>query len=97
MNKKEIIEVVIPKEMSNYIEGLMYEVNARKNLVAFCIERNIDTNSEIFQRYHKEYVDFTAQYELAKKEMEKEYIVNKYPNCNWKLDFATHTVSVEVL
>lgn len=94
---KEKIEVVIPEKMSDYIEGLMYEVNARKNLVAFCIERGMDLEGEVFQRYHKEYVDFTAEYEMAKKEMEREYIVSKYPNCTWRLDFGTHTVTVEVM
>lgn len=90
------IEVVIPEKMSAYIESLQYEVNARKNLVAFCIERNMSLESETFQKYHKEYVDFTAQYEMAKKELEKKYITPEYPNCNWKLDFATHTLTIEV-
>lgn len=94
---KEKIEVVIPEKMSDYIEGLMYEVNARKNLVAFCIERGMDLEGEVFQRYHKEYVDFTAQYELAKKEMEREYVSPKYPGAKWRLDFATQTLHIEVM
>lgn len=94
---KEKIEVVIPEKMSDYIEGLMYEVNARKNLVAFCIERGMDLEGEVFQRYHKEYVDFTAEYEMAKKEMADTYVVPEYPNCNWQLDFATHTLTIEVI
>lgn len=96
MNKKEIIEVTIPAEMSNYIEGLLYEVNARKSVITFCIEKNMDMNSEIFQKYHKDYVEFTAQYEMAKKEMEAEYISKKYPTAKWRLDFKTNTVFVEV-
>ena len=95
MEKK--IEVVIPEKMSDYIEGLMYEVNARKNLVAFCIERGMDLDGEIFKRYHKEYVDFTAQYELAKKEMESIYVLPEYPGAKWRLDFATQTLYIEVM
>ena len=91
------IEIKIPEDMSNYIEGLMYEVNARKDLVAFCIERGVDINNDIFQRYHKEYIDFSAQYEIAKKEMENTYIKPKYPNCKWNLDFSINTVLVEVV
>ena len=94
---KEKIEVVIPEKMSDYIEGLMYEVNARKNLVAFCIERGMDLEGEVFQRYHKEYVDFTAEYEMAKKEMEREYVSSKYPGSKWRLDFATQTLHIEVM
>ena len=93
MNK---IEVVIPEKMSDYIESLQYEVNARKNLVAFCLERNMSLDNETYKKYHKEYVDYTAQFELAKKEMEKEYILPKYPKAKWALDFSTHTLSIEV-
>lgn len=90
-------KIIIPQDVSNYIEGLMYEVNARKDLVAFCIDRGISIDSDVFQRYHKEYVDFSAQYEMAKKEMESTYIMPKHPNCKWNLDFSTHTVVVEVM
>ena len=96
MNKINTVQVIVSEDMSNYIEGLMYEVNARKDLVAFCIERGMSLDGEIFQRYHKEYVDFSAQYEMAKKELEKTYVQAEYPNSKWRLDFPTHTLTIEV-
>lgn len=92
--KKNVI--IIPESVSDGIEALQYELNARKDLTAFCIERGIDIKSEAFQRYHRELVEFTAQYELAKKDMEETYITPAFgPNTKWRLDFTTHAVTVE--
>lgn len=78
-------EVSIPEEVCNYLESLMYESDARKDLLAFCMDRGI--TGETFDRYHKEYIEFSAQYTIAKQEMADQYIMPEHPNCNWYLDF----------
>lgn len=88
-------KIEIPVEVSNHMEGLMYDVNARKDLLAFMINNNM-SNSEDFKIYHKEYVDSLVTYEKAKKQLSAEYIEKDYPNCSWVLDFATHTLNIEV-
>ena len=48
-------QCVIPEEVSNHMEGLMYEMNARKDLLAFMIVNGMN-HSEDFKIYHQEYV-----------------------------------------
>ena len=88
-------EVEIPEEVCNYLESLMYETNARKNLLAFCIEHDLN-EKDAFNDYHKEYIEFSAQYEMAKEEMASKYIYPKYPSCTWNLNFNTKIAIVEV-
>lgn len=90
------VKIEIPEKLSDYIESLMYEVNARRDLLAFCVERGMDVDGEVFQRYHKQYVEFNAEYELAKKNLTEDYVAGKHPNAKWNLDFMTHTLTVEV-
>lgn len=95
MSKMVTVEVEIPEDTSTYIESLQYELNARKDLLAFMIERG-QNNSEGFKKYHTEYMEFNAQYEMAKSEMAATYIVPKYgKNATWNLDFRTRIATVE--
>lgn len=88
-------QCVIPEEVSNHMEGLMYEMNARKDLLAFMIVNGMN-HSEDFKIYHQEYVESMINYEKGKKELANNYVLDKYPNCTWALDFATHTINIEV-
>ena len=93
---KEYIE--IPQKMSDYIEGLMYEVNARKDLLTFMVRQD-DILEERFKQYHEEYLKFFAKYEMAKDELTETYIRPKYKNTediSWNLNFRTHTLEVTI-
>lgn len=83
--------ITIPKDLSNYIESLQYECEARKDLCAFMINKGM-ADSEAFNRYHKEYMEFFAQLETAKNEMANEYIPK---GKKWNLDFATSQVTFD--
>lgn len=92
---KKIIE--IPEEMVNYLQRLAYETDARSNLCAFMTRQGI--KNEAFNDYHREYIEFYTKYELAKKQMEDDYIkpAIESNNFTWNLDFKTGQVSVDVL
>lgn len=91
---KKIIK--IPEEMVNYLQRLAYETDARSNLCAFMTRQGI--KNEAFDDYHREYIEFYTKYELAKKQMEDDYIkpVIESNNFTWNLDFKTGQVSVDV-
>ena len=89
----ETIGIEIPESLSNYIEGLHYEVNARRDIIALLIRQG-DTG-DAFQKYHKEYLEYYAKLETAKDTMANEYVKPKYPNCDWRLDFSANTVYVQ--
>lgn len=85
----------VPEKMRDYLERLSYEVDARKDLLAFLVEREQD-GSDSFKRYHKEYVDLRAEYEMAKKKLADRFVSPDYPDSTWKLDFSTCVLTIEV-
>ena len=74
----------IPEELCDYVEALMYECEARKDLCAFMIHHGM-RESEGFAKYHDEYLSMAAQYSMAKDMIGKMYANGK----NWHLDFDT--------
>lgn len=87
-------EVNIPEDICNYLEALMHESDARKDLIAFCMERGV-SNTAMFDKYHREYVEFETQYRMAKDEMVAKFIAPEHPNCSWELDFNKCAAIVE--
>ena len=89
--------ITIPKELNNYLQRLAYETEARSNLCAFLMRQNI--KNEAFDDYHNEYIELFAEYELAKLELENNYIKPEIGNqtCNWNLDFYTNEVIIDVI
>jgi hypothetical protein len=54
-------------------------------------------NTDRFNKIHTEYTEFYIQYELAKKQLEQDYIKPYYPHKNrfqWNLDFQTKEIIV---
>lgn len=86
--------VSIPSDVCNSLEGLMYEVNARKDTIAFMAERGM-IGTEQFEAYHREYLDYYRKYERAKENFSKTYIAANHPNCKWTVNFAECCVEIE--
>lgn len=88
------MEIIINEKMRDYLEALHYEVESRKELIAFALERDIK-HTPSFDEYQKEYREVCAEYELAKKELEKEYLVGKCEGyTGWRLDFESGVLFV---
>lgn len=92
---KKIID--IPEDFCNYVEGLMYETNARKDVLAFMINQP-SINKERFEEYHKEYLEFYSKYEIAKREIQEIYVNPEYKDTalNWNLNFKTSQLEIEL-
>lgn len=88
--------IIVKDEIINLIESLQYEVDARKDLIAFMISKNFDTSTDSFKRYQKEYMEFYTQYNAAKNELENLYL-KKYKNKKimWNLDFNNKTLTIQ--
>lgn len=90
----------VEREMSNYLESLHYETEARKEIVTFMLNNNMDIKSEAFERYHSEYVELSVEYKTAKKELEKSYISDELREdlggvVTWNLDFESGILSLK--
>ena len=84
-------KIKISDGLCTYLESLNYEVNAIRDL----IERmKFEDNEKVNNFWLNKYVEIYTEYELAKKELEKEYIIPNYGNnVQWYLDFKTGEIS----
>ena len=87
------MKIRIPKEQSNYLEMLTYEVQCHQDLLTFMAAHGIDKN--ISQNYYEKYQDYYIELSIAKTQLE-DYLrtqINK-PLNNWSLDFFSAEVSI---
>lgn len=84
-------KIKVEKKMVEYLEMLSFETESRKSLLGYLIERGISLDSQEFQDYHKEYREWFVKYELAKRELEKQYVLpaSEGKSIPWSLDFAS--------
>lgn len=89
--------IPMPEDFCNYVEGLMYETNARRDVIAFMLN-SVILNKERFDEYHKEYLEFYAKYELVKSEIQKTYVDEVYGNqaIKWNLNFQTQELEIDL-
>ena len=92
-------DIKIDKDICNLIETLHYEVNAAMDLMAYMLSSGMDTNTDSFKKYQKDYIDCHAKYNLAKEEMEKMYIKSIEQQVKrqikWNLSFDTEILTLE--
>lgn len=87
------MKIKIPKEQSDYLEMLTYEVQCHQDLLTFMVMHGIDKS--ISQEYYEKYQDYYIELALAKSRLES-YLrtqINE-PSINWSLDFFSSEVSI---
>ena len=78
-------KIKISEDLCNYIERLHYETNALQDLLSR-MKNFEDSNTNEY--WLNKYVEVYKEYNLAKQELEKEYILPVYGDkCSWNLDF----------
>ena len=80
------MKILIPKEQSNYLEMLTYEVQCYQDLLTFMTNHGI--SKDISQDYFEKYQDYYIELEAYLKTQINE------PLINWSLDFFTSEVSI---
>lgn len=96
MNKTITIEIPQQfEDMVTHLESLHYEVESRKELIAFALEKNIK-HTPSFDEYQREYKEICAEYDLAKKQLEKNFIIGACTDyTGWRLDFEGRTLYID--
>lgn len=93
--KKLIID---NQEIINKLEALGFETGSRSELLAHMLRTGLLPSDPAFQAYHKEYQDFFVQYETAKAELERRYVMPLLEDgrkVNWNLDYSTRELTIE--
>lgn len=95
----DVIRINVNQETVNMIEALHYEVNSRREVIQFMLTKpDPGFNKELFDAYNKEYAEFYAQYDMAKMELQKQYIPEELvaKNASWNLDFGSCELTITV-
>ena len=89
--------IIIEEALVNYIEGLDYEYQSRRELIVFMLTSNMNIETIAFQKYQKEMTDYYIKFNIAKEELEKKYIrpIINNKNVSWQLDYTTNTIKIE--
>lgn len=87
------MKIKIPKEQSDYLEMLTYEVQCHQDLLTFMVMHGIDKS--ISQEYYEKYQDYYIELALAKSRLES-YLKTQINESliNWSLDFFSSEVSI---
>lgn len=87
--------ITIPQEVVNHIQALGVETESRKDLIAYMLSSNLSTATEQFATYQAEYKEFYRQFDLAKTNLEKDYIRTVIENpIRWELDYNSCEVTI---
>ena len=86
-------KIKISEDLRNYIERLHYETNALQDLISRM--KNFE-NDEVNEYWLNKYFEVYKEYNLAKQELEKEYILPIYKEkVSWNLNFESCEVSID--
>lgn len=79
----------ISEELRDYIEGLQYELDGIKDILAF-LGRDELVKQEHIDYYYNKYIDLNAEYNLAKNLLAETYKIKGH----WFLDFENAEIRV---
>ena len=83
-------------ELIHILEKIQYELDAHKDLLAWCISNDVNSSSK--DQYQKEYTELYIQYEKTKKKFENECVRPEFDDpsklVSWNLDFQKEEVTV---
>lgn len=83
--------IPVTEDLCNYVESLMYECNARRDLCAFMVDHGMG-ETEHFVKYHDAYLKANAEYEVAKRELSN----MAGSRGKWRMDFDQKALVVEL-
>lgn len=91
-----MITIEIPKEIVIKVQRADIEQSARKEIIAYILEKNLDISSERFEQYQKEYDDKFFAFEQAKQEVEQTYVLPTIKNPkHWTLEYNSGLLTIE--
>lgn len=84
------------REAVDYLEALSVEMEARKDVIAFMLSRDMEIASEQFKAYHRELVEFKGKFETAKREFERTVVLPRTEGkrVDWSLDYASAVLTL---
>ena len=94
MQKQKQIE--IPEAATSIIQRLDLDVQGYKDIIIYLLNHNdIDISKEKFDNYQQKYLEAKYTFELAKQELEKQYMDSEnITNYNWNLNYKNNILTI---
>jgi hypothetical protein len=89
--------IKVDESVRDYVESLDYEYSSRKDAITFMLSNNMNINTDAFRAYQKEMAEFSAMFNTAKREIEKQYVLPIIGDkkVTWTLDYSTCILTIE--
>lgn len=93
----KIVTIEIPKDDARRIEQLSYEAKARKDMLAFMINQQVDPKQEAFIECKADCIRYAVDWAKAQDHVEQAYLQD-YPNRRrWWLEPGTNQLKLEIV
>lgn len=79
----------------NLIERLQYETDARKEICAYMVDTE-QNHTDAYQKYFEEYIQYRKAFDMEKNRFVSEDILKGQEVKNWRIDYATRTLTIEI-
>ena len=88
--------ITVPEEIRDRAQKANVERDARRDILLYIMQNDINIPEERIARYQKEYDEKYFEFEQAKTIIEKEYVMPATDGkaLNWSLDYHTCVVSI---
>ena len=96
MNK---ININIPFEIKNLIQKFDIDASTREDIIKYILSNNISIPKEQLNFYQQEYNKYLYEFNIAKQELEKQYVlpvIKKTDKYTWRLNYTTSILTIEV-
>ncbi len=90
--------ITVPTTLRDKIQKADIERSSRRDIITYILEKGINVPEERFAKYQSEYDEKFRNFEQAKNELEKEYVMpaTNGTASNWSLDYSTCVVTITV-
>ena len=88
--------ITVPEEIRDLAQKANVERDARRDILLYIMQNNIDIPEERITRYQKEYDEKYLAFEKAKSVIEKDYVkpATDGKALNWSLNYSDCVVSI---
>jgi len=88
--------ITVPEEIRDRAQKANVERDARRDILLYIMQNDINIPEERIARYQKEYDEKYFEFEQVKTIIEKEYVIPATDGkaLNWSLDYHTCVVSI---
>lgn len=88
--------IIVPEEIRDKAQKANVERDARRDILIYIMQNNVNISEERIANYQKEYDEKYFEFEQVKSIIEKEYVMpaTEGKASNWSLDYSSCVVTI---